>query len=88
VATGERFRKRTAETRSALTSQEAHIAALTAEGLTNRQIAAPTLHQRKYGRVPLAKGLSEAGSGVSHPATSKPAEGIGDTDKSVDSDRT
>jgi DNA-binding CsgD family transcriptional regulator len=40
VATGERSRKRTAETRSTLTSQEAHIAALTAEGLTNREIAA------------------------------------------------
>jgi DNA-binding CsgD family transcriptional regulator len=39
-ATGERARKRTAETRSDLTSQEAQIAALTAEGLTNRDVAA------------------------------------------------
>jgi DNA-binding NarL/FixJ family response regulator len=39
-ATGERARKRTAETRDKLTPQETQIARLVAEGHTNREIAA------------------------------------------------
>jgi DNA-binding CsgD family transcriptional regulator len=39
-ATGERARKRTAETRDDLTPQEAQIARLAAEGETNQEIAA------------------------------------------------
>ncbi len=39
VATGERARKRTAETREQLTPQEAQVARLAAEGETNREIA-------------------------------------------------
>ena len=40
LATGERARKRTVETRGQLTPQEAQISRLVAEGQTNRQIAA------------------------------------------------
>jgi DNA-binding CsgD family transcriptional regulator len=40
LATGETVRKRTVETYSKLTPQEAHIAQLAAEGLTNPEIAA------------------------------------------------
>ena len=40
LATGERARKRTVETRDELTPQEAQIARLAAEGHTNREIAA------------------------------------------------
>ena len=40
AATGETVRKRTVETQSQLTAQEAHIARLAAEGLTNPEIAA------------------------------------------------
>jgi DNA-binding CsgD family transcriptional regulator len=40
AATGETVRKRTVETQSDLTAQEAHIARLVAEGLTNPEIAA------------------------------------------------
>ena len=36
---GERARQRTAEVRSDLTPQEAHISELTVEGLTNQEIA-------------------------------------------------
>jgi DNA-binding CsgD family transcriptional regulator len=39
-ATGERARKRTAETRDELTPQEAQIGRLVAEGATNQEIAA------------------------------------------------
>ena len=39
-ATGERARKRTAQTRDELTPQETQIAHLAAEGHTNREIAA------------------------------------------------
>jgi DNA-binding CsgD family transcriptional regulator len=39
-ATGERARKRTAETRDQLTPQESHISRLAAQGNTNREIAA------------------------------------------------
>jgi DNA-binding CsgD family transcriptional regulator len=40
VATGETVRRRTEETREALTAQEGHIAHLAADGLTNPEIAA------------------------------------------------
>jgi DNA-binding CsgD family transcriptional regulator len=40
LATGETVRRRTVETAGELTAQEAHIARLTAEGLTNTEIAA------------------------------------------------
>ena len=40
LATGETVRKRTVETYTELTAQEAHIARLAAEGLTNPEIAA------------------------------------------------
>ena len=40
AATGETVRKRTAETSGELTAQEAHIARLVEEGLTNQEIAA------------------------------------------------
>jgi ATP/maltotriose-dependent transcriptional regulator MalT len=40
LATGETVRKRTVETHGELTAQEAHIARLAAEGLTNPEIAA------------------------------------------------
>jgi DNA-binding NarL/FixJ family response regulator len=40
LATGETVRKRTVETPGELTAQEAHIAQLAADGLTNPEIAA------------------------------------------------
>jgi len=40
LATGERARKRTVETRDQLTPQEEHVARLAAKGATNREIAA------------------------------------------------
>ena len=40
LATGERARKRTADTRDQLTPQEEHVARLAAKGATNREIAA------------------------------------------------
>jgi DNA-binding NarL/FixJ family response regulator len=40
MATGQKVRKRTAETRDELTSQEAQIALLAAEGRTNPEIGA------------------------------------------------
>jgi DNA-binding NarL/FixJ family response regulator len=40
AATGEMVRKRTAETRGELTAQEAHIARLAVDGLSNPEIAA------------------------------------------------
>ena len=40
AATGERARKRSAETSQTLTPQEAHVARLVAEGRTNREVAA------------------------------------------------
>ena len=40
AATGETVHKRTVETESDLTAQEAHIARLAAQGLTNPEIAA------------------------------------------------
>jgi len=39
LATGERVRKRTVDTRGDLTAQEAQISALAAQGATNQEIA-------------------------------------------------
>jgi DNA-binding CsgD family transcriptional regulator len=39
LATGERVRKRTVDTRADLTAQEAQISALAAQGATNQEIA-------------------------------------------------
>ena len=46
-ATGETARKRTVETRDELTAQEALIARLARDGLSNPEIGSPAVHQRR-----------------------------------------
>jgi hypothetical protein len=72
LATGERVRTRTLETRKELTAREAHIAGLARDGLQprNRRAAVP---QPAHGCSSLARGVLEAGHHLAQPATPRPA---------------
>ena len=63
VATGEKVRKRTVDTRVVLTPQEAQIARLAGERQTNPEIAAAAVHQPPDGRVPPRKVFTKLGIG-------------------------
>jgi hypothetical protein len=58
LATGETVRKRTVETGEQLTAQEAQIAGLAFDGLSNPERSA--VHQPSHGRVPPAQNLRQA----------------------------
>ena len=60
LATGETVRKRTVETSRELTPQEAQIARLVADGLTNPEIGADALPQPANGRMAPPEDLREA----------------------------
>ena len=64
LATGETVRKRTVETYGELTSQEAHIAQLAAEGLTNPEIAAALYISPRTVEWHLRKIFSKLGVGT------------------------
>ena len=59
-ATGETVRKRTVETLDELTTQEAQVARLAADGHTNPEIGAAAVHQPAHRRVPPAQGVHKA----------------------------
>ena len=61
AATGETVRKRSVETRDDLTAQEAQIARLARDGLSNPEIGAAAVHQRPHRRVAPAQGLPKLG---------------------------
>ena len=66
VATGETVRKRSVEARDDLTAQEAQIARLAADGLTNPEIARAALHQPPHRRVAPEQGVQQARHQVAH----------------------
>jgi hypothetical protein len=72
-ATGVTARKRTVETRNELTAQEAQIARLARDGLSNPRDRHPALHQRAHRPVPLAQGLRQARHHLAQPARPRPA---------------
>ena len=59
-ATGETARKRSVETRGELTAQEAHVAKLARDGLSNPEIGEPPVHQRPHRPIPPEQGLHQA----------------------------
>jgi hypothetical protein len=68
LATGERVRKRTVETRGELTPQEAHIARLASEGLSNADIGARLFISQHTVALPLAQGVQQARHHLAQPA--------------------
>ena len=73
-ATGETARKRAAAARDEeLTAQEAHIARLAREGLSNPEIGSPAVHQRPHGPVPPRQHLRQARHRLAQPAQPHPA---------------
>ena len=74
LATGETARKRTVETTVAeLTAQEAQVARLAREGLSNPRDRRPAVHQRPHGPVPPGQGLHQARHQLPQPARPGPA---------------
>ena len=67
-ATGEHARKRTVETSGDLTPQEAQIARLARDGLSNARDRRAALHQQAHRRVPPAQGLRQARHQLAHAA--------------------
>jgi hypothetical protein len=61
LATGERTRKRTVETRDDLAAHEPEVARLARDELSNPEIRARLLNQPAYHRVSPAQGLQQAG---------------------------
>jgi hypothetical protein len=76
LATGGHVRKRTVETRDELTAQEAQIARLAREGLTNPEIGTRLFisprHQPAHGAVPPAQGVHQARDQLPQPARPRP----------------
>ena len=66
LATGERARKRTVDTRDDLTPQEAQVARLAAEGTHKPRDRRPAVHQPEHRRVPPAQGIPQARREVTH----------------------
>ena len=60
IATGEKVRKRSDETRDELTPQEEQIARLARDGLSNPEIGDATLPQRAHGRMASGQGVHQA----------------------------
>ena len=73
LATGETVRKRTVETRDELTAQEAQIARLARDGLSNPEIGTRLVHQSAHGPVPPAQGLHQARHPLAQPARPRPS---------------
>ncbi len=84
-ATGEAARKRTPAKHEDLTAQEAQIARLAREGLSNPEIGMPAVHQRAHRPIPSAQGLYEARHHVPQPARACPTQRSGR--RSTDSGR-
>jgi DNA-binding NarL/FixJ family response regulator len=66
IATGEKVRKRSSETRNQLTPQEEQIARLARDGLSNPQIGAQLFLSARTVEWHLAKVLTELGIGSRH----------------------
>ena len=73
-ATGETVRARVPESRDELTAQEAQIAELARDGLSNPEIGARHVHQPAHRPVPPEQGLREARDQLPQPASRRPAE--------------
>ena len=73
-ATGETARKRSVATGDEqLTAQEAQIARMARDGLSNPEIGCPHVHQRAHSPVPPAQGFHQARHRVAQPARPCPA---------------
>ena len=76
LATGERVRKRSVETRDELTAQEAQIARLAARRPLERRDRRAAVHQPAHRRLPPAQGVQQARHHLAQPArTGTPAGG-------------
>ena len=73
LATGETARKRTAETSGELTAQEAQVARLARDGLSNPEIGARLFISAAHGPVPPGQGLHQARHQLPQPARPRPA---------------
>ena len=67
LATGERVRTRIVETRDDLTAQEAQVARLARDGLSNVEIGAAAVHQPAHRRLPPAQGVQQARHHLAQP---------------------
>ena len=73
-ATGERVRKRTADTPARLTARETQIAQLAGDGLSNPDDRRPAVHEPAHGRIPPAQGLHQARHQLPQPAPWRPGQ--------------
>jgi MFS family permease len=73
LATGETARKRAVETTDRLTAQEAQIARLARDGLSNPEMAA-SYSSAPHRRIPPAQGLHQARYQLAHPARPRPPQ--------------
>ena len=77
LATGETARKRTARSTVELTAQEAQVARLAREGLSNPRDRRPAVHQRPDRPVPPAQGVRQARHHLPQPARPSAARPLG-----------